>query len=179
MPVNRGRARVHPKARRLRQFANGFAEQTGRLYPGFFDRFAVGVGVTAIHAASSQIDEDVDLFQTRHPRSEHCSIPLHCLPGPGLDCPGQHDNPMPLAVEISREKVPDLSIAARENNAKRPTHGIVSAVASSAYIVSSKSVAIFRIGRSNANPESLIKLLTIETVFSNNCVVFICRGDPS
>jgi len=71
-----------------------------------------------------------------------------------LDCPGQHDNLMPLAVEISREKVSDLSIAARENNAKRSTHGIASAGVSSAYIVSSKSVTIFRIGRSNANPEN-------------------------
>ena len=163
----------------MRHFANGFAEQTGRLYPGLFDSFAVGVGVTAIHAASSQIDEDVNLFQSRHPRSEHCSIPLHRLPGRGLNCPSQHDNLMPLAVEISGEKVPDLSIAASENNAKRSTHGIASAVASSAYIVSSKSVAIFRIGRSKANPESLIKLLTIETVFSNNSVVLVCRGDRS
>ncbi len=163
----------------MRHFANGFAEQMGRLYPGFFDRFAVGVGVTAIHAASSQIDEDVHLFQSRHPGSEHCSIPLHRLPGRGLDCPGQHHNLMPLAVEISRQKVPDLSIAVGENNAKGSTHGIASAVVSSAYIVSSKSVAIFRIGRSNANPESLIKLLTIETVLSNNCVVLFCRGDES
>jgi hypothetical protein len=60
--------------------------------------------------------------------------PSHCTvcQGDGWTVRANTANLMPLAVEISREEVPDLSIAARENNAKRPAHGIASAVVSSA-----------------------------------------------
>src|SRR5947209_7691571 len=109
-------AGVHPEPRRLGRLRDRVADQPRGDDSGLYDLAAVGLAVSAVDAATRQVDDDVGAVQLTGPITEAHPIPGDRRPRSRMHVTRDDRHVNTSTMEMARQDLPDLPAPAGDDD---------------------------------------------------------------